>query len=79
MKKYFEWDTVLGTILFLGMTVVSVAFIHYSYAWADEYPVWLEHLMRVAGYAGTLLFPTYYAWFMGERVRGIEDEEAWED
>ena len=58
MKKYLTWDYVLGVLLFVGLTVASVAFVHYSYAWAEEYPLWLERAMRIVGFVGTACFPT---------------------
>lgn len=57
MKKYLTWDFVLGVLLFVGLTVASVAFVHYSYAWAEEYPLWLERTMRIVGFAGSVYWP----------------------
>lgn len=57
MKKYLKLDVVLSVLFFLDCTVVSVAFVHYSYAWADYYSVFLEHAMRVLGFMGSVFFP----------------------
>lgn len=67
MKKYLTWDYVLGVLLFVGLTVASVAFVHYSYAWAEEYPLWLERAMRIVGFIGTLYFPAKLVWVITER------------
>lgn len=61
MKKYLKWDVVLGIVLFIGMTVVSGAFVHYSYANVDEYPAWLSVSMRIVGFVGLIVFPTRLA------------------
>lgn len=66
MKKYLTWDFVLGVLLFVGLTVVSVAFVNYSYACAEEYPLWLERAMRIVGFVGTVYFPAKLVWAITE-------------
>lgn len=75
MKKFLSLDFILGVVLFVGMTVVSVAFVHYSYAWADEYPKWLEHAMRIVGFIGTVFFPVRLATGVQSWIEETEEEE----
>lgn len=58
MKKFLTWDCILAVVLFVGFAIVSGAFIHYSYAWADEYSELLKYAMRVVGFIGIVFFPT---------------------
>lgn len=75
MKKYLTWDFVLGVLLFVGLTVASIAFVHYSYAWAEEYPLWLERAMRIVGFAGSVYWP---AKFVGV-IMEMRNDEVIED
>ena len=74
MKKYLTWDAILGVVLFVGCAVVSVAFVHYSYDWADEYTPALKYSMRIIGFIGTIFFPAKFVACVKE-VRHDEEME----
>lgn len=56
MKKYLKWDVVLSVLFFLECTVVSGAFIHYSYDFVGA-PGLLVYAVRVLGFIGVVFFP----------------------
>lgn len=75
MKKYLNWDFAGVAVLMIGCAVACIAFVHYSYAWSDEYSVALKYAMRIIGFVGTVFFPTKFVSFIVE----LENEEVIED
>lgn len=75
MKKYLTWDFVLGVLFLFGVLVASVAFVHYSYALAEEYPAWLKYAMRSVGFLGAMAYPKILSEAVSDWISDYERNE----
>lgn len=77
MKKYFKIDVIIGVILFVGLTVVSIGFVctGFNEAYVGDYPTWLATGMKVVGFAGTIIFPAGLRDALRDYREIIEEEE----
>ena len=75
MKKYLTFEFIFGTILFIGLTVIGIAFVFYSYAWSDEYSEALKYVLRIGGAISAVGYPLIYGISVSEYAISMEDEE----
>jgi hypothetical protein len=80
MKKYLSIDVILGVILFVGLTVISVGFVctGFDEAYVGDYPEWLATGMKIVGFAGTIVFPSSLRSALRDYRETIEEEEEYE-
>ena len=75
MKKYLNFEFIMGTILFIGLTVIGIAFVFYSYAWSDEYSETLKYFLRIGGIISAVGYPFIYGISVSEYAISMEDED----